>query len=564
MFSSLPVFAASSVALPSLGNNAATVTPTIGSDTVARPGQPTQSEGGVNAPTAVGNPQNAAPAPQAVEETHNLEPFGASLFEHAVPAATQSENPDYVVQIGDVVSLRVWGGVTAETSQPVDTSGNIYLTGAGPIHVAGVRAGDLQRRVSEQLSKNFTQNVQVYAALEQSHQMGVFVSGFVQSPGRYAGAASDSVLDYLLRAGGIDPSRGSYRKIAIQRHGRTLANVDLYDFLLSGGLPAAPLREDDTILVGKQNAMIAVGGAVRNNYLFEVTDPATAGHDIIALARPLPSATHAFVKGTRSGQPYAAYMSIAELGSSQLFDQDQVTFFADTPSTTVSVQVQGSRIGPSVLVADRTAILPDLLDRIAVDPRLADTKSIYILRTSAAAQQARAIQEAIERLQKSLYYAVSATTGEAAIRASEAQLITSYINTIRNVQPQGRIVVTDEEGHALPIRLEDGDVIVIPERSQTVMVAGEVRLPQAVVFDSGLTARDYIARAGGLTERGRDDNLMIVRANGALLLDADTKLKPGDELIVLPYIDTKDFQLFKDFLEVLFQAGAAGYYASHF
>jgi hypothetical protein len=44
--------------------------------------------------------------------------------------------------------------------------------------------------------------------------------------------------------------------------------------------------------------------------------------------------------------------------------------------------------------------------------------------------------------------AVSATTGVAAIRASEAQLVSSYIQRARRTQPEGRLVVFSDAGGA--------------------------------------------------------------------------------------------------------------------
>ncbi len=61
--------------------------------------------------------------------------------------------------------------------------------------------------VASEVQRVYTQQVQVYATVLTTQRIGVFVTGFVRSPGRFAGAASDSVLDFLVRAGGVDPSR---------------------------------------------------------------------------------------------------------------------------------------------------------------------------------------------------------------------------------------------------------------------------------------------------------------------------------------------------------------------
>src|SRR5690606_3185552 len=146
--------------------------------------------------------------------------------------------------------------------------------------------------------------------------------------------------------------------------------------------------------------------------------------------------------------------------------------------------------------------LCQLLDHVAVDPVLADTDSVFVLRPRLAAQQQRAINEALDRLERQLFMAVSPTTGVANIRASEAQLVASYISRAPAAEPWGRLVVSDEDGRCIPVRMEDGDIIVIPEKSSSVLVSGEVTAPQAVVWREGRTVEDYIRAAGGFTPRG--------------------------------------------------------------
>jgi len=393
--------------------------------------------------------------------------------------------------------------------------------------------------------------------LLQTQRLGVFVTGAVRTPGRYGGTASDSPLDFLVRSGGVEPSRGSYRDITLQRGGRTAATIDLYDFLLSGRLPAIRLQEGDTIVVGRQRAMVGADGAVRNNYFFEAPGGGMTGRELIEYARPLPSATNAVIRGSRNGTPFSRYATLREFATIPLSDQDTVTFISDAPARTVRVTVEGSRIGPSVLVADRDIQLCQLLNYVEVDPRLADTSAVFLLRPSVAQQQRRSIDEALDRLERQLFMAVSPTTGVAAIRASEAQLVSSYIQRARRVTPEGRVVVSDSAGNCMPVRLQDGDVIVVPERSQTVLVAGEVVAPRAVVWRQGMRPEDYIKQAGGFTPRGSGSTLMIKRPSGELVLDPAQPLRPGDELVALPRLDTKAFQIGVDLFTLIYQVAFA-------
>ncbi|OYW09218.1 MAG: polysialic acid transport protein KpsD, partial [Rhodospirillales bacterium 12-71-4] len=292
--------------------------------TTSRAGSATAAEGGPIAVGPIGDPARVAGPATVV--------FGAALFTRAAASATDTPNPNYVIRPGDRISVTVWGFVEASVVGVVDPEGNLFLPQIGPIRMAGTRAGDVQRVVEAEVRRVYSQQVQVYAVLLNASQVGVFVAGYVRLPGRHLGAGSDSILDYLTRAGGVDPGRGSYRDIAINRGGRTVARVDLYRFLLTGQLPNISLQEGDTVVVAPQGAMVGADGAVRNNFLFEVSGRTMAGDELLRLASPLPSATNAVVRGTRNGQPFARYATVRELARLQLLDQDTVTFITDAPA----------------------------------------------------------------------------------------------------------------------------------------------------------------------------------------------------------------------------------------
>ncbi len=479
---------------------------------IERPGSATQAEGGASLVAPLGDQNRIAGPATAV--------FGASLFTGQAQSSSEAPNPNYVLAPGDRVSVRAWGAVDSELVGVIDPAGNLFLPNIGPVRVAGVRVGDLQAVVEGEIRKVYTTQVQVYATVLSTQRIGVFVTGFVRSPGRFAGVASDSVLDFLVRAGGVDPGRGSFREIAVTRGGGTIASIDLYRFLLQGVLPQIRLQEGDTIVVGRQRAMVGADGAVRNNFLFESTSRANlSGRELIELARPLPA--------------------------------------ADVAARTIRVNVEGSRLYPSVLVADRDMTLCGILDHIAVDAQLANTDGVFLLRPSLALAQKRAIDEALDRLERQLFMAPSATTRIAESRAQEANLISQYISRARRVQPEGRVVVMGAGGACAPIRLENGDIIVIPERTQTVFVQGEVNMPQPVIWREGWSIEQYLSAAGGLTARGARSTLMLRRPSGEVILNPSVPPRAGDELIALPYLDPKYWQMGTDLVTALFQIALA-------
>lgn len=61
----------------------------------------------------------------------------------------------------------------------------------------------------------------------------------------------------------------------------------------------------------------------------------------------------------------------------------------------------------------------------------------------------------------------------------EAELIQSFIDRARKLEPQG-LVVPEGPAEARDLYLEDGDILFLPAKSRLITIAGEVRFPTAV------------------------------------------------------------------------------------
>lgn len=103
---------------------------------------------------------------------------------------------------------------------------------------------------------------------------------------------SDSLLNYLIKAGGVDPERGSYVDIVVKRGNRVRSNVNLYDFLLNGKLGLSQFADGDTIIVGPRQHTFSVQGDVFNSYDFEFRESSIPVTEALSWARPKPGATH--------------------------------------------------------------------------------------------------------------------------------------------------------------------------------------------------------------------------------------------------------------------------------
>ncbi|MGC2855127.1 polysaccharide biosynthesis/export family protein [Novispirillum sp. DQ9] len=482
-----------------------------------------------------------------------LTPFGSSLFEQqSLTARSQAINPGYRIAPGDQVQVAVWGAWEFAGTLTVDLQGNIFLPEIGPIQVAGLPNQGLDQAVRRGIARVFTGNVHSYTNLLTSQPISVFVTGAVMRPGRYAGARLDTLLYYLAAAGGINPRAGSYRHVSVLRGGRELARVDLYDFILNGRMPEIQFTDNDTVVVAPLGPTIEVHGDVRNSHIFEVAPEVTTGAQVMAVAGPNPSASHVAVSGLRDGQPYNAYVPLDQFAELRVRDGDNYTFQTDRVDQTIFVSVTGHAGGPSSFAVRRSARLGEVLNLIAIDPDRADLDAIYLRRKSAAERQARALEVSLQELQRSVLLTSSDTPSEAAIRVQEAQLVERFIGKARAVEPEGRVVLGNRQGH-MDLRLEPEDEIVIPLRSDVILVSGEVRAPQSLLYVPGRSVREYIADAGGFTERGGDDMYVVQRLNGTVETTSNPELRPGDHLMILPEIDSKAGAVFKDIVEIIYR-----------
>lgn len=491
---------------------------------------------------------------QSAASRLTVETFGESLFKGSYnPSGNYNTDPNYVISSGDKVSLHIWGAIQADEVSTIDSQGNLFIPEVGAVKAAGVKASQLPALVKQKLRSVYKEGIDAYVNLLTGTLVNVFVTGPVTHPGQYAGSQSDSIINYLRQAGGIISNQGSYRNIKILRNSHPIATIDLYSFLRFGQLPKIRFKSGDTILVAPQLSVVQAEGDARGNYRYEFAQSTNYGKDLLTIARPDNSTTNVALSGTRKQQPWSVYLSIAEFSRTRLYDGDIVNFVTDSPSQSLDIAIEGSHIGNSYFAAKRGVRLKELLDYVAVMPDEADIENIYIKRKSVAVKQRTNLLESIDRLERSILTSPARSDAEASIRKQESALINQFISNARKVKPDGKVVVS-ENAELANIRLEDGDIIVIPFKSDVITVSGEVNIPQSIVFSPNADISDYIIRAGGYTERADKMNIVIRKPNGQIVTTG--QITPGDELLVLPKIETKNFQFAKDILTIFFQIAA--------
>jgi protein involved in polysaccharide export with SLBB domain len=377
----------------------------------------------------------------------------------------------------------------------------------------------------------------------------------VEAPGRYAGNRTDSLIYYLTRANGIDQQRGSYRRIHVKRGGERIATADLYAFLRRGDLPTIDFRNNDTIVVETRQETVSVSGEVTNAYLFELAKETTQGSDILDLAQPNPTASHVMVRGIRNGRSFSTYVPITDFTDLRVRDGDDIEFFADRVPQEIVVSVEGNSGGPSSFTLPRGTNLGTFAKLVQVNPDVARLDAIFLRRDSVAERQKEAIERALNELERTALTTPSTTTSEAEVRAGEAELVTQFVERAREVEPEGRVALNDAKNWR-DVMLEEGDEVVIPQKTDVVLISGEVKVPQTVIFNDDYSVSQYVRQAGGVTERGDADNVVVIRADGSVHT-GDEPIRTGDHIMVLPEVESKAFAITKDIVEVIFRSAVS-------
>ena len=517
-----------------------------------------QSQGEVNdTPRADWRSGTYGPVATPPRDPDMLPPFGANLFTGGFRGAMgDGLNSDYQVKPGDQVTVRAWGAFEFDRVLPVDAQGNIFIPGSGPLNIEGQNSQQVDNSVRRAITSVYPDNVEVYTNLQGVQPVAVFVTGYVENPGRYAGTPNDSLLYFLDQAGGIDQDLGSYRQIRVLRNSQTVATVDLYDFLINGSIARPQFQDGDTIVVEERGPAIAVGGDVHREHRYELVGNQLSGAELVNLARLKSGVSHVLLRGSREEGPIAQYYPLDMFYGQTIRSGDEVLFSADKRSETIVVEVEGSYYGPSRYALPRDARLSELLDAIAVPERMTAVESISLQRESVKEQQRQSMEDSLRRLETTYLSAPSSTNEEAQVRAQEAELIQDFVARARELEPSGRMVVA-YDGRISDIRLQDGDIITIPEISDSLLISGEVLVPQAAVYRPGMNVIDYIESAGGFTNRADDDHILIVRQNGAVENARKVNLRPGDEILVMPAAPTHNLQLAATLTQILYQVAVA-------
>ena len=195
-------------------------------------------------------------------------------FEPSVNIATPL---NYRLGPGDEVIIDIWGASQNTIRQQISPDGTINIQKIGPVNLNGLTIAEANDYLKKTLNKiyNGLNNTNdptsdIRLTLGSIRTIQINVMGEVVQPGTYSLSSFATVFHALYRAGGVSDI-GSLRNVQLVRNGRTIATIDVYQFIMKGNIQDdIRLQEGDVVIVPAYDILVKVDGKVKRPMRFEM------------------------------------------------------------------------------------------------------------------------------------------------------------------------------------------------------------------------------------------------------------------------------------------------------
>lgn len=210
------------------------------------------------------------------------EVFGRDIFRNKRLNFAPSENlatpRNYKLGPGDEVIIDIFGANQTTLRSVISPEGSINVDILGPVYLNGMSIEEANTYLKKKLASIYAgikrdgESSDIRLSLGQIRSIQINVMGDVTYPGTYNLSSFSTVFHALYSAGGIKEP-GSLRNILVNRNGRNIATVDVYDFLMNGNRSGdIRLEEGDVILVPSYRTLVKVNGKVKRPMFFELKE----------------------------------------------------------------------------------------------------------------------------------------------------------------------------------------------------------------------------------------------------------------------------------------------------
>jgi len=447
-------------------------------------------------------------------DPYKLKLFGSDFFNTFQTSfmPTSEANPDssYTLDTGDVLNIQLIGQQDFIETLLLQRDGSINMPYIGKVVLAGLSLNDASLLIKSKVASVLI-GTDVYVNLDKIRDVSILVSGNTENPGIYTLSGNSNALHALTMAGGVNEF-GSYRVINHIRDNKVIETLDVYDLLLDGNYNLKKrLRSGDVIFVESRKKIVTIDGAVKRPAMYELSDnenldsvikystgiKQTADMQNIFLERML--------DGTLKSIPI---FNIAQFESIKPIDGDLI-YVREFAYRTAKISGAVYKPGSYTMASGET--IDDLIEKAG-----GYTETAYPFGAIYENQDAKNINKrANELLYAEFLDNIIALSQQNVNGNFDMAPIMGLTKEIKSAKPSGRIVVdlVNESGE-YSLNIKEGDHLIIPEKTNTVFVYGEVSSEGAVMYEGDKGVEYFIKKSGGYKKNVDNSSIYILHPNG--------------------------------------------------
>ena len=267
------------------------------------------------------------------------------------PDLNMATPQNYRLGPGDEIIIDIWGASEDIIRKEISPDGSINVPGLGVISLNGMNIADAKEYLKSELSKIYAdEGNQIQVTLGKTRSIKINVMGEVMVPGTYTLSAFASVFHALYSAGGVT-DLGSLRNIKVARNGKTVAEVDVYEYIMQGKTSDdINLQEGDVVIVPTYDAIVKVEGKVKRPMKYEMKDNETVSTLLKYAGFFAPNAYKNSVRVVRQeGREYSiATVERDNFGAFKLMDGDVVSADSIINRFSNKLEIKGAVYRPGI------------------------------------------------------------------------------------------------------------------------------------------------------------------------------------------------------------------------
>ena len=207
--------------------------------------------------------------------------FGRNIFNidklTFQPNLNMATPENYRLGPGDEVIVDVWGASQNTMRLEISPDGYVNITNLGPVYLNNMTIKDARQLLKQELGKIYADsanNIQV--TLGNIRTIQVNVMGEVRAPGTYALSSLSTVFHALYASGGVSDI-GSLRNVQVARGGKTIARLDVYEYIMKGQIQDdIRLQDGDVVIVPTYDELVKITGKVKRPMFYEMKNGESA------------------------------------------------------------------------------------------------------------------------------------------------------------------------------------------------------------------------------------------------------------------------------------------------